>query len=57
MEITVKSNKSKRTYTIAYNGGKFRTSELSKPEFQELDFNTNNDWYNYLRNNEVTKIK
>lgn len=50
MRIT--SNKSKRTYTIHYNGGKFTTGRLQRVEFEELSHNTDKDWHNYLHTNQ-----
>ena len=58
MEIQkITSNKSKRHYTIYCVGFVLRTTQLSKSEFEELDFNTNEDWKSYIRNNEVIRIK
>lgn len=61
--LVVKSNKSKRTFTIRkYVDGKFfskfRTLDFSKDEFEELDNNTEEDWKNFLRtDNSYTVVK
>lgn len=54
--MKVTSNKTKRTYTIVLNGNKYRTTELSKEEFEELDYNTESDWINYIRTNQVIAL-
>lgn len=46
----VTSNKSKKHFTININGVKFRTLHLSKDEFEEAEYNTENDWKDYVRN-------
>ena len=56
LELTAKPNYSKKTFTIRYNGSKYRTAKMQKTEFDECLFNTCNDWKNYLRNNQVTAI-
>lgn len=48
-EIKVSSNKSKRTFTIIYNGIKYRTCPMTKDEFNSCLYNTGNDWAQYLR--------
>ena len=54
--MKVTSNKNKRTYTISVNGNKYRTTKLTKQEFDELDYNTEGDWINYIRTNEVIAL-
>ena len=61
MEITVKANKAKRTYTIRKieNGktiAKYRTFPESKGVFEDMSYNTENDWKAYLKTNEVNVI-
>ena len=53
----ITSNQSKRHYTIYLNGSVYRTSKLSKLEFEELDYNTEKDWINYVRTNELIILK
>lgn len=47
--MKIKSNKTKRTYTIIIDGLKYRTLTLSAAEFQELEYNTASDWINYVK--------
>jgi hypothetical protein len=49
IEITVKSNKKNRTFTIRKEGLKFRTDKFSKQDFQSHENNTANDWQDFLR--------
>ena len=53
----VTSNKSKRHYTITINACTFKTTQLSKEEFEECEYNTMNDWIAYVKHNEVITIK
>lgn len=55
--VTATPNYSKRTFTIRYNGSKYRTYPMLKNEFEECLLNTENDWKNYLRNNQIIAIK
>ena len=54
--MKVTSNKTKRTYTILLNGNKYRTIKLGKNEFEELYYNTESDWINYIKSNEVIAL-
>lgn len=54
--MRVTSNKTKRTYTIVLNGNKYRTTELSQDEFEEFEYNTESDWVNYIRTNQVIAL-
>lgn len=47
--MKVISNKRKRHFTIYKNGAKFRTLPMSKDEFEEMAYNTINDWQDFLR--------
>jgi len=52
--LKVTPNKSKRTFTLRFydNGkcySKYRTQQFSKDEFQDMEFNTENDWKYFLR--------
>jgi hypothetical protein len=47
--MKIKSNKSKRTFTIRKENAKFRTLQMSQNEFDECDNNTNEDWKDFLR--------
>ena len=50
MKVNVKRNKKDRTYTIRVSGNKYRTGKMTRDEFREAEFYTNEDWINYLRN-------
>jgi hypothetical protein len=47
--MKIKSNKSKRTFTIRKENAKFRTLQMSQNEFEECDNNTNEDWKDFLK--------
>ena len=49
MKVKVKRNKQNRTFTIRVNGNKYRTGKMTRDEFREAEFYTNEDWINYLR--------
>lgn len=56
--IKVTSNVKNRTFTIKKNGITYRTGKFSKPEFEELEYNTQNDWANFLRTQDnYSKVK
>jgi hypothetical protein len=40
----VTANETNLTYTIESNGSIYRTPELSKQEFEEMEYWTENDW-------------
>ena len=56
-EIKVRSNKSKRTFTIRTESGKYRTYQMSKEEFESCEMNTANDWQQFLRSDDYYKVK
>ena len=47
--LTVTANQSKRTFTIRTESAKYRTCVFTKEEFEELEYNTQNDWEYFLR--------
>jgi len=55
-EITVTKNKSKRTYTIRVDGSKYRTTQMSKEEFDDPYFWTANDWNQFLKGSDYYKV-
>lgn len=56
-EIKVRSNKSRRTFTIKTESGKYRTVQFSKEEFESADrFWTGQDWQNFLKTDSYYKI-
>jgi hypothetical protein len=56
--IEVVSNEKNRTFTIKKNGTTYRTGKFSKPEFEELEYNTLKDWDNFLKtSNDYSIVK
>ena len=56
-EFRISSNKSKRTYTIKVNGFTYRTYPMSSEEFNSCDYNTGNDWAQFLTSSDYYKVK
>lgn len=56
-EIRISSNKSKRTFTIITTGGKYRTYPTTKSEFEANEYNTGNDWKQFLKTDNYYKVK
>jgi hypothetical protein len=46
--MKVKANQQAKTFTIRVNGSKYRTSKFLKATFEELEYNTDADWSNFL---------
>lgn len=57
IEIKVKANNSKRTYTIRKQGTKYRTYKMNKQEFESAYYWTGNDWSNYLKTDDYYIVK
>jgi len=55
-ELKVSLNHSKRTATIRSNGSKYRTYPMTKEEFQSAEYNTGNDWAQFLKGNNYYQI-
>jgi hypothetical protein len=56
--IKVTANQSKRTFTIRTEHAKYRTIQFSQPEFDSMEFNTSNDWQQFLNStNDYYKVK
>ena len=54
----VTANKSARTFTLRCStGSKYRTFPMSKDEFRSCEYNTQNDWANFLKTDEYSVIK
>ena len=48
-EITATSSQKRRTFTIRTGEGlKYRTNRMTKEEFYENEFNTSDDWQDFL---------
>lgn len=48
-KMIVKSNAKKMTFTILKDGNKYMISAFTKADFENMQFNTINDWNNYLK--------
>ena len=55
--LAVSSNKRERTFRIKTNSGTYKTTQLTRDEFDDAENWTGNDWQNYLRTEQYTKIK
>lgn len=57
-ELKVSANQSKRTFTIKTESATFRTTQMSRDEFESNEFNTGNDWQSFLSNtNDYYKVR
>lgn len=54
--IKVSSNKSARTFTIVTDAAKYRTYKMTKEEFNSCEYNTGNDWANFLKSDDYYKV-
>lgn len=60
--IKVAANRSAKTFTIRtyFNGkltAKYRTIKLSKDEFENLEYNTEGDWKEFLKSDSYYVVK
>lgn len=53
----ITQNKTKRTYTFMVNGNKYRTTQLTKQEFEVFEYNTSNDLAAYVKSNQVVPCR
>jgi hypothetical protein len=53
MEMTIKQNTEQLTYTITIDGLTYETPQLTTNEFEELEYNTYNDWKAYIRQEQL----
>lgn len=56
-KIKVISNKSKKTFTIVTDVAKYRTYPMSNKDFKSCEYNTGNDWVNFIKNDDYYKVK
>jgi hypothetical protein len=51
----LRTNKSKRTITLTMlpSNNVYKLTELSKVDFNDLQYNTTNDWLAYIRHNDL----
>jgi hypothetical protein len=52
INFRINSNKQKRTFTIIKNDCKYRTCQVSKDEFDEMENYTFNDWSEFLKDSQ-----
>ena len=55
-KIKVSANQSKRTFTIRTESAKYRTIPMSIEEFKSCEYNTGNDWNDFLKSDDYYKI-
>lgn len=54
----ITANKSARTFTLRSSTGfKYRTFKMSKDEFKSCEYNTQQDWREFLKTDEYSAIK
>jgi hypothetical protein len=53
--IKVSSNQKQRHFTIKTESGKYRTHKMSQEEFDSCEYNTGNDWQDFLNSNDYYK--
>jgi hypothetical protein len=56
-DMNITANKAKRTFTICKNGSKYRTTRMSKQEFETCLYNSLSDWDNFLKSNQYYIVK
>lgn len=55
-EIKVRSNRSKRHFTIQTDAATYRTYPMSQEEFDSCEHNTGNDWNQFLKSDDYYKV-
>ncbi len=55
-KLLVRSNASQRVYTIKTESATYKTTPMSKAEFEENEFNTGDDWQQFLNTGSYYKI-
>jgi hypothetical protein len=55
-EINVTPNYSALTFTIRTAAGKYRTTKMTKPEFNDCLHNTVNDWADFLGSSDYSRV-
>jgi hypothetical protein len=56
-EIKVRPNYSKRHFTIKTDAATYRTYKMNQDEFDSNEFNTGNDWQQFLRSDDYYKVR
>jgi len=55
--LKVSSNQSKRHFTIKTESATYRTYPMSREEFNSNEFNTGNDWAQFLKSDDYYKVR
>lgn len=55
-ELRISANRSKRTFTIRTESGKYRTYPMSREEFDSAEMWTGNDWGQFLKTDEYYRV-
>ena len=55
--MKVTANNSARTFTLRNETAKYRTIQMSRPEFESAKYWTSNDWNQFLKTDEYYKVK
>lgn len=55
--LKVSANQSKRTFTIKTESATYRTLPMNQVEFESCEFNTGNDWNNFLKSDDYYKVR
>lgn len=56
-ELRVNSNQSKKHFTIKTESGTYRTYPMSQEDFESNEYNTGNDWQNFLNSDDYYQVK
>jgi hypothetical protein len=57
-EVKISSLKRKRTFTIYFNGSRYRTNQLLKNDFEDMQYYSCIDWIDFLRkSNNYYKVR
>lgn len=54
--IKVRSNQSKRHFTIKTDSATFRAYQMTQEEFDSCENNTGNDWNQFLKSDDYYKV-
>lgn len=55
--LKITSNKQKRHFTIRTESSKFRTFPMGKEDFNSAEYNTGNDWQQFLKTDDYYEIR
>ena len=58
IEVKTSSHKKNKTYTIYFNGSRYRTNQLLKNDFEDMQYYSCIDWIDFLRkSNNYYKVR